>query len=407
MTSNTTRRRFLQAGALATGIGLAGCTGVLDGADDYEVWALDQGTGIGYIYEPDEGSDEEFSLLDTIDFGAYGGDVPHMVDFSSDDEYAAIACTAGARTIVVRCEDREVVGNIETGPGSHFAGFGPDDSFIQVDVIGEGKIKRIDVDLEDETFGLDGEIDVISADAVQAKIDDFSVRQSDDGDEFLSPVCHDYANGVSYHTLGPGHGNAGLVVVSVDDFEIVEAFPPTEIPVNCGTIAHPDENKFYLTAGLPSNPDEDAEGLGEYFVLDSESHDVIERGDTGGIDAHGFWFTAGDSELWVLNRETNDGLVIDPETDEVIDEIDAFGPEQGDEPDTSDAPDIMWGSPDDQYMFVTLRGSNPVSGAPHAATGVNPGFSVMDVESREIQEVIQPDPDNEDSDFHGIGVRRT
>ena len=56
-------------------------------------------------------------------------------------------------------------------------------------------------------------------------------------------------------------------------------------------------------------------------------------------------------------------------------------------------------------MFVTLRGPEPVSGDPHAATGVNPGFSVLDVDSREILDVVQPDPENSESDFHGIGVR--
>ena len=386
MTSNATRRRFLQAGALATGIGLAGCTGILDGADDYEVWALDQGTGIGYIYEPDEDADEGFSLLDTIDFEAYDGLVPHMVDFSTDGEYAAVACTSGARTIVVRSEDREVVANIETGPGSHFAGFGPDDSFILVDVIGEGAIKRIDVDLGDESFELADEI-VIGEDPLV----------TDREDEFngTNPICHDHANGHSYHTLGPGYGDAGLVVVDTDSFELVAAFGPDEVPTNCGTMAHPDETKMYLTAGAPADPeDDDSEGVGAYYVIDTESHDVIAEGDTGGIDAHGFSFP-NDDELWVLNRQTHDGVIVDPDTDEVIEEIESYG----------NAPDIVWASPDGDYLFTSLRGPNPVSGDPHAATGETPGFSIIDVAEREVLEVIQPDPDDEDSDFHGIGVR--
>ena len=100
-------------------------------------------------------------------------------------------------------------------------------------------------------------------------------------------------------------------------------------------------------------------------------------------------------------------MVLDPETDEVIDEIDAFGPEISEDTAERDSPDIQWGSPDGEFMFVTLRGPSPQSGDPHAATGVNPGFSVLDVESREILTTIQPEPDNEDSDFHGIGVRPT
>jgi hypothetical protein len=182
-----------------------------------------------------------------------------------------------------------------------------------------------------------------------------------------------------------------------------------QLRTNCGTIAHPNEEKFYLTAGAPSNRDPD--GVGEWYVLDTESHLPIdpETGETveefatedvardgEGYDTHGFWFVDTDDgrELFLLNRETDDGLVVDPETDEVIEEVDNYGP----------APDIMWGSPDDQYLFVSLRGPNPVSGDPHAAEGETPGFSVFDTESREVVNTIIPDGDNEDSDFHGIGV---
>jgi len=200
----------------------------------------------------------------------------------------------------------------------------------------------------------------------------------------------------------------------------VEADSPVELVysqeqlrTNCGTISHPNDNpeKFYLTAGAPSNRDPD--GVGEWYVLDTDSHlpidpetgepvedEAFETGevarDLDGYDTHGFWFVEndGEEELWLLNRETDDGVVIDPETDEVIDDIDDYGP----------APDIMWSSPDDEYMFVTLRGPEPVSGDPHAAEGETPGISVLSVESRDIVTTLEPDEGNEDSDFHGIGV---
>jgi len=194
-----------------------------------------------------------------------------------------------------------------------------------------------------------------------------------------------------------------------DAIELV--YSVDQLRTNCGTIAHPDGDKFYLTAGAPSNRDPD--GVGEWYVLDTDSHLPIDpeteepvededfetldvARDLEGYDTHGFWFVEndGERELWLLNRETDDGVVIDPETDEVIDEIEDYGP----------APDIMWSSPDDEYMFVTLRGPEPVSGDPHAAEGETPGISVLDVEDREIVTTLQPDADNDDSDFHGIGV---
>ncbi|WP_331233651.1 YncE family protein [Natronorarus salvus] len=440
MSRHTTRRRFLHGGVAVGGIALAGCVGGEPGPDavasageeaddeddgdheddereaddegsdaEYEVWAFDQGTDTGYIYGPD--GEDSFELLDEIDVAGLaetesGGNVPHMVDFSSDYEYAAVACTAGAATLVFRTEDRELVGACPTGPGTHFAGFTPDDEYIQVDVIGEGSIKRIDADLENEEFSIVDEIHVVEAGPVADRIDEFDL--DDEGE--LRPICHDYSNGTSYHTLGPGIDNAGVVIVDYDSFEVVEAFAPGEVRANCGTMAHPSENKLYLTAGAPSNH-EPTGGVGEWYVIDTEEHrpidpetDEVVEGeyshedvsrDSGGYDAHGFWFTADESEFWILNRETDDGLVIDPGTDEVIEEVPDYGP----------APDIMWGSPDGRYKFVTLRGPNPLSGDPHAATGETPGFSVIDVESRAISEVVQPDDGNPDSDFHGIGVR--
>ncbi len=195
----------------------------------------------------------------------------------------------------------------------------------------------------------------------------------------------------------------------VADSPVERVYSVEELRTNCGTIAHPDGDKFYLTAGAPSNRDPD--GVGEWYVLDTESHlpidpdsgETVEEFDTldvardlEGYDTHGFWFVENDGELelWLLNRETDDGVVIDPETDEVIDEIEDYGP----------APDIMWSSPDDEYMFVTLRGPNPQSGDPHAAEGETPGVSVLDIETREIVTTLEPDADNPESDFHGIGV---
>ena len=421
----TTRRRFIAAGGGAATVALAGCAGdeaaqddvgtpppdADDEADDavddetatpepyeatHEMWAADQGTNTIYVYEPADETGEAFELLSEIDTAQDGGEVPHMVHFSSDYEYAAIACTAGARTLVYRTEDRELVGNIETGAGSHFAGFAPDDDAIVVDVIGESEIVRIDADLEAETFEIDDRI------VVDADIEGLT-------DEEGAPICHSYDHGGrSYHTLGPSYHDAGLLVVDHGDFSVDYALSGEELPTNCGTVPHPTEDKFYLTAGLPSDPETDAEGVGEYYVLDTANDEVIVDGEsTRGVDAHGFWFTPDGAELWVLNRETNDGVVVDPETDEVIEEFDAFGPEDADDSDESDAPDIMWSSPDGEFMYVTLRGQNPVSGDPHAATGVNPGFAVLDVETREILHVEVPDPDDADSDFHGIGVRPT
>ncbi len=421
MQARTTRRRILRGGAMVGGIALVGGLGGGSVAahdeggstDRYEIWALDQGTDTGYVYGP---TDEEhgFERLAEIDFhaiegitpGDEGAITPHMIAFSSDFEYAAVACTTAGQTVVFRTEDREAVATCPTGPGSHFAAFTPDDEHLQVDVIGEGAIARIDADLENETFGITDRI-VLDDDPVFAEHD--TGFEPDEDDVRGRPICHDYTGtGYSYHTLGPSIDHAGVVIVDWDAFEVAEVIAPAQVRANCGTIAHPTEDEFYLTAGAPSNH-EPTGGVGEWYVLDTNEHRPIDHEtgevvsgeythedvsrDSYGYDAHGFWFVDED-ELWIVNRETSNGAIIDPRTNEVVERID-----------TAEAPDILWGSPDGKYLFASLRGPNPLSGDPHASTGETPGFSVRDVESREIVDVIQPDEGNPDSDFHAIGVR--
>lgn len=423
-TSTTVQRRTVLGivGTLGAGA-LAGCaqeespanTTGDGGSDDeapYEVWAIDQGTDIGYVYQP---SDDGFSEVASIDFAAAlqaldehddghddhddGHDdhehsdlAPHMIDFSSDFEYAVVAVHHGDGIAIVRTEDREVVAAVPTGSHSHFAAFSPDDEYITVDVADENAIKKVDADLNSESF----------------EITDSIVLTEREGEAFegRDPTCHYHTGtGYTYHTLGPSYHDSGLAVVDHDEFELVEAYTGAEVPANCGVFPHPDEEKVYLTAGLPSDPDAGNEGVSEYFVMDAETHEVLKNETARGTDAHGLWVTPDSEELWIVNRETNDGVVVDTETDEIVDEIDELGPATGAEPGESDATDILAASPGGEYMFVSLRGPNPVTADPQAATGVNPGFAVLDTDTRERVDVVQPDPENEDSDFHAVGVR--
>ncbi len=392
------RRGLLRAttGGIAFGA-LAGISSG-HGRPPYEVWAADQGTDTLYVYRPHKrGRDHpEWRKHDVVSLGEYGIETPHMLHFSSDYKYAVTANTGSGDVAVLHAPSRRVLDVLDTGPGSHFAGFSPNDEYIHVDVIGNSEIVRINADLRLEEFEIDDRI---------------QVNEDIDGltEEGGAPICHDYDHqGRSMHTLGPSYHNGGVVIVDHTEFEVVNAWSGNELPANCGTIPHPTEHKFYLTAGLPSAPDEGEEGVGEFYVLDTTDDSIRVAGEsTHGIDAHGVWPTVvdGERELWIVNRETNDGVIVDMDNDEVKKEIESFGPVDDVEPEDSDAPDILWTSPDERYMFGTLRGPNPVSGDPHAATGVNPGFAVWDVAGRERVSTITPDVDNDNSDFHGIAVR--
>jgi DNA-binding beta-propeller fold protein YncE len=347
----------------------------------YEVWALDQGTNMVYVYSADH------ELVDEIDLGQYGVQTPHMIAFNSTHEYAVIASTRSGDVTVIRTEDRYVVDIIETGPRTHMASFTPDDSAIIVDVIGspneerDGEIIEITADLENERFssGL-GRSLVIAEDPL------FQANQDRFGDS--GPICHEYGPGGTHAfiTLGPSVDHGGLVVLNTETFELDHVFGTEELPVNCGTVPTADRAHMLVTAGSGE--------LGHYYVLDTETMDVVFDGDSHGVDAHGAWLTPDGSEFWLVNRVSDNGIVIDAETFEVTDQFDDLG----------GTPDIMAASPFGHFFYVSLRGPNPQSAA-HVAEGDTPGFSVISTVDGSLVDVVQPDAGNADSDFHGLGVR--
>lgn len=362
--------------AIVTGVGLQAA---LADSARYEIWALDQGTHKAHIY------DQDLKEVARINFGAHGMEVPHMIDFSSDYRYAAVANVATGNIAVIRTEDYRVVDIIETGPRTHMAGFLPDDSAILVDVIGspdverDGKVVEVSADLDGETFAIEREL-VIADDPV------FQEREGDFND--VAAICHDTtADGSrAFITLGPDLDNGGLVVMDTESMSLDAVFSPNELQVNCGTMLTPDEQHMIVNGGGPAT--------GLWYALDVDTLEVATSNVSQGVDAHGVRNVPNGDAIWMVNRASSDGIVIDAETLEISETI----------PDTGETPDILDFSPDSRYAFITLRGPNPVS-MPHIAEGSTPGFSILDVDTLEIVDIIQPAEGNEDSDFHGIGVR--
>ncbi len=363
---------------LALLLSLAG-SAVSAPASDYEIWAIDQGTHIVHIY------DSELNEVDRIDLGAHGARVPHMIDFTSDHAYAFIANLGSGDVAVVRTADREVLELVRTGPRTHMAGVAPDDGVVIADVIGaadqprDGKLVEIVLDLESETFSIGRTLVVAEDPAVEAF-----------GDRFpeTAPICHEYSSDSRYAfvTLGPGLHHGGLVIVDTGSFTVAKAFAPDELSVNCGTALTPDGSRMLVNGG-------DRE-TGVWYAIDTGTLEVVHEASSRGHDAHGVWTTPDGREIWMINRVSDDGIIIDPRTLEILEEIDDIG----------ETPDIIAMSPDSRLAFFSLRGPNPKS-APHVAVGTTPGFSVVDIRERRLVRLVEPAKGNPDSDFHGIGVR--
>lgn len=370
--------RTVTLGLLTAALGLGAQAAFADEAA-YEIWALDQGTHKAHIY------DQDLKEVARINLGAHGVRVPHMVEFSSDHRYAAVANVGTGNVAVIRTEDYRVVDIIETGPRTHMAGFTPDDSAILVDVIGspdvdrDGMVVEVSADLDAEEFRVSRELIIANDPVFEARADDFND---------VAAICHDTTadGGRAFVTLGPSLDDGGLVVVDTESMTLDEVFSPNELQTNCGTMLTPNGEHMIVNGGGPQT--------GIWYALDVETLEVVASDVSQGIDAHGVRNVPNGEAIWMVNRGSSDGIVIDPESFEITATI----------PDTGPTPDILDFSPDSRYAFITLRGPNPVS-MPHMAEGETPGFSVLDVDTREIVDVVEPAQGNPDSDFHGIAVR--
>jgi DNA-binding beta-propeller fold protein YncE len=363
--------------ALALGAGMLGPAAAQ--AQDYEIWALDQGTHTVHVFN------SALEEVARIDMGRHGVKVPHMIDFTSDYAYAFVAAPASGDVSVIRTADRKVLAVLRTGPGSHMAVVKPDDSAVIVDVIGDAKVERdgklveILIDRGNEAFTFGRSLVIAEDPLFQASAGRF---------QDVGAVCHDYtADGShAYVTLGPALKDGGLVVLDTASFALVAAYPPDEVKANCGTLLAPGGRHMLVNGGSAD--------AGIWYALDTATHAVVHQGDSGGLDAHGVWATPDGREIWMVNRVSSNGVVIDPASFEVVAELTDIGK----------TPDIVAMSPDSRYAFVTLRGPNPVTAA-HVAKGETPGFAVIDIATRKLLRIVRPARGNDESDFHGIGVR--
>jgi DNA-binding beta-propeller fold protein YncE len=349
------------------------------GGDDYEIWVADQGLNLLWVYDAD------LNQTDTIDLAAHGAHMPHMIDFTSDFEYAFVANMHSGNVTVIRAWDRAVVATIATGPATHMAGVSPDDTRVIVDIIGtpeqyrDGELLELTIDTDRERFEVGRRLRLADVPLLRERADEFAD---------LSPICHKYSpdGRHAYITLGPSLDNGGLVVLDTHTFEIVKAWSPRELRANCGTMPTLDGRFMFVNGGGPQT--------GVWYVIDMETQEVVHEADSRGWDAHGVWPTPDGREMWMVNRVTDNAIVIDTRTFEIVAEVDFVG----------DAPDIMGMSSDGQFAFITLRGPNPMS-APHVAVGTTPGFAVVDVPARRLVRIVEPASGNERSDPHAIAVR--
>jgi hypothetical protein len=379
--------------ALATGTSIAVGDGGRHHDPRYEVWTVDQSNSAGkatggtlYVYHPQRlGSPERIDLggaAEALCVGATGTAPvrPHMVLFNRSRSHAVLANVASGHVVFFDAARRKPVGCVDVGVQAHAAVPSPDEKYVLVANQNGKLLQRIRTDYRRNAFTLEEAATIDLANGTTpsgAPMQDPALRPDN------APICPliESSGRFGFITLRGG----GLFVVDARStpMRIVAEYDKDTIHGNgCGGLE--TAGKMYVNSGggtaanmaefdvysfplwkfstRPARPNTPARKL----VL---SQDELEH-----TDSHGATLTRHGRYLWVADRMGNRIVVIDTWTDSLASEIPLVGPLS-----TDPSPDLMDASPRGDRVFVSLRGSIPLSGDPHASTGNTPGLCVIKV----------------------------
>jgi DNA-binding beta-propeller fold protein YncE len=393
---------MLTAAALA----LAAFAATFDGAkahrgpaSGFEVWSVDQSNTTGtthggtlYVYRGSDlrGGNVAHASPERIDLGGAASALcqaqtgtapvrPHMLLFSPDRSDAVLAFVASGHVLFLDAESRSPLTCIDVGAQAHAAMPSPDGRYVLVANQNGKLLQRIATDWRHNTFALEPAATIDLAACVTpsgAACQDPALRPDN------APICPivDSSSRFAFVTLRGG----GLFVVDIRStpMRIVAEYDRTTIHGNgCGGLEH--DGKMYVNSGGGT-----AANLTEFDVYSFQLRDfsttpsppntptrkLVLSQDDRDADSHGATLTKHGRYLWVADRRGNRIVVIDTETDVLANEIPLVG-ELSNDP----SPDLLDTSPRGGRVFMSLRGSLPLSGDPHVSTGSTPGVGVIRV----------------------------
>ena len=359
----------------------------------FEVWAADQNANVIYVL------DSEGNVLRTINAAELGGaERPHMLWGAPGDGHVYSANTVSNSVTVLNRADGAVVGVIEdVGKAPHAAQ--PNHRFpdriyvsnIAPQAVGDdGSVDRgetitelVRSEVENRPSWEVARVLDLKADPALADTTLFPSRR---------PVCAGFSQdgGTMLVTLF----NGGLAAIDVETGTVSRAWGNDEVgQYGCGFASSPDGSQIYVTTG-----DLESSWLYVFDVSGAEpslviTHDLSETAQ----DAHGVYADPVRGELWVVHRVSSN-VTIHP-----LATIAQADHEYSEIPFVGKTPDLVAFSPDASRAFITLRGPNPAPTIPHTTVGETPGVAIVDVEARELLQVVELG-DPVDSDFHGIFV---
>lgn len=426
---------------LATVILLYASTGIspVAATGGFEVWLIDQSDTNGqayggaiHIYDGDDltgDANVPSTVVETLDLSGATSSMcmastganpvrPHMLSFNSTQRYAILTFVASGHIAIFNAETRAPVACLRASVGAngerqaHAATPAPDDTYILVANQNGKLLERIDTDYATETFTLNAGATIDLATCVTpngAPCEDTGLRP--DNAPIVAVV--DSSSSLGFITLRGG----GLFVIDpqATPMRILAEYDRTIIHSHGFAGAEAADTMFVNSGG---GSKAHMHGFALYgFPLsgyDSANDpntpvpDVLYSDENGESDAHGLVLTGDGGFLWVLDRTRNVAVVFDTGTGARANTVDlGVGTPAGLTPDLADV------SLDGNYLFVSLRGPNPLSGDPHASTGSTPGLAVIGITENGLNGAVQRvvpihnlDADGvERADTHGIRVR--
>jgi hypothetical protein len=318
---------------------------------------------------------------------------PHMLVFNTRQSHAVLSFVASGHVVVLNAETRAPLTCLETTIGStgtrqaHAAFPSPDGDFILVANQNGKRLERIDTNFSRNRFEPNP---AATLDLATCTTPGGNPCEHPDLRPINWPICPviDASSTYGFVTLRGG----GLLVVNArtTPMTIVAEYDRSTVRGNgCGGI-QVDGHMYINSGGSPVNVSgtdphhPDLYGFDVYrFALSglSRAHapntpaPTVLLSKTGMSDSHGTAVAGWRQRyLWVLDRHANVAEIIDVRSGRWVNTVQLAGAMSADP-----APDLAANSPDGDRLFVSLRGSVPLSGDPHNATGTTPGLGVIHV----------------------------
>ena len=324
---------------------------------------------------------------------------PHMLFFNKDQSHAILSFLSG-HVLFMDAKTRKPEACLSMGKNAHAAWPTPNQKMAIAANIIEKKFTRIWTDYAAHTFSFDPEKDVVNLALLEGG------ERPD-----TSPICPitEASSRYAFVTLRGG----GLFVfdVTTTPMSLVATLNNNEIhPAGCGGIQVGETMYVNSGGGWPIAPlSYDIYALDLSTLPKSVSAKLVSSRDDQFADSHGM--AAVGRYVWSADRAGNNIEIIDTVSNLSVGSIDIVTDGNKDP-----APDLLDNAPDNQYVFVSLRGPSPLTGndkMAHNAKGTIPGVGVLHVDGggkvghyKGQAVVTNMKEGKETADPHGIAIRK-